>query len=110
MTEAPNIAHAQPHLLLSLQADAEPAKSSHLLVTIHRCEGLKQQQQQAAQVQRPYVHYTPPGRAVAHDSSIGSGSAPVFEDAASWGLVKSAALMDALQQQSLQVCHSTNCT
>lgn len=85
------------------QADAEPTKASHLLVTVHRCEGLVQQQREGAQVQRPFVHYTPPGRVAAHDSSIGSGPAPVFEDAASWGLVKSAALTAALQQHCLQV-------
>lgn len=63
----------------------------------------QQLQEQGVGVQRPYVHYTPPGRAAAHDSSIGCGSAPVFEDAASWGLVKSAALTAALQQHCLQV-------
>lgn len=89
-----------------LQADAEPAKASHLLVTIHRCEGLSQQQQQGAPAQRPYVHYTPPGRGAAHDTGIGAGAAPVFEDAASWGLMKSAALLCALQQHALQVCRS----
>lgn len=95
---------------VAVQADAEPAKASHLLVSVHRCEGLvmmqKQQQQQQGTppVQRPYAHYTPPGRSVPHDTSLGVGPTPVFEDAASWGLVKSAAAMSALQQHQLQVC------
>jgi hypothetical protein len=84
------------------QADAEPAKASHLQITVHRCEGLQQQPGSVA-VQRPYVHYTPPGRAVAHDTRLGAGQAPVFEDEASWGLVRSAALSSALQQHHLQV-------
>lgn len=92
---------------VAVQADAQPAKASHLLVTVHRCEGLVMQQQQQRQgtpaVQRPYAHYTPPGRGVPHDTNIGVGAAPVFEDAASWGLVKSAAVMSVLQQHQLQV-------
>ena len=99
----------------AMQADAEPSKASHLLITIHRCEGLQQQQQQqlaapdqqpqqqSIPARRPYCHYTPPGRSVPHDTALGDGPHPSFDDAASWGLVKGTELMAALQIHTLQV-------
>jgi hypothetical protein len=95
-----------------MQADAEPSKASHLLVSIHGCQGLvvRQQQEQQGQQQAgccnaqcPYAHYTPPGRSIGHDTAIGYGPAPVFGDCASWGLLKSAAMEQALRQEHLQV-------
>lgn len=57
--------------------------------------------------QCPYVHYTAPGRMQSHDTAVGSGACPVFEDAASWGLVRSPAVEQALAQQHLQVGSTT---
>jgi hypothetical protein len=96
-----------------MQADAEPSKASHLLVSIHSCQGLvvrhPQQQQEAGScdAQCPYAHYTPPGREVGHDTAVGFGPAPVFGDFASWGLVKSVAVEHALRQEHLQVGRAT---
>jgi hypothetical protein len=80
------------------QAAAEPSQASHLLITIHRCEGLPTQQHS-----RWYAHYNPPGRATSHDTAVAGGASPVFGDAASWALVRSAALNAALEQHMLQV-------
>ncbi|WIA13452.1 hypothetical protein OEZ85_007032 [Tetradesmus obliquus] len=89
------------------QADAEPSKASFLLVSIHSCQSLvvRQQQQQAGSIdaQCPYAHYTPPGRDIGHDTAVARGPAPVFGDAASWGLLKCAAVEQALRQEQLQV-------
>jgi hypothetical protein len=108
--------HARTHA--RTQAAADPAQASHLLITIQRCEGLvlhgqqqqaRQQQHQARQqpAQAPYVHYSAPGRSSSggssHDTPVGVGPSPVFDDAASWGLVRSAAADAALQQHTLQV-------
>lgn len=102
------------HAMLTalLQADAAPSKASHLLITIHRCQGLVLQSAHnghdkmpgiAAAVQRPYIHYTPPGRNVGHDSGVGEGDAPIYNDAACWAYVRSKKFEQALHEQSLQV-------
>lgn len=92
---------------MRVQADAEPSKASFLLVSIHSCQSLvvSQQQQQAGSIdaQCPYAHYTPPGRDIGHDTAVARGPAPVFGDAASWGLLKCAAVEQALRQEQLQV-------
>lgn len=97
--------------MCSLQADANPSKASHLLISIHRCEGLTRilpvqdsdMHHATELVQRPYVHYCPPGRNIGHDTLVGDGMAPEFHDAASWPIVRSAALREALCQSQLQV-------
>lgn len=95
-----------------LQADAAPSKASNLLITIHRCQGLVLQSAHnghdkmpgiAAAVQRPYIHYTPPGRTVGHDSGVREGDAPIYNDAACWAYVRSKSFEQALHEQSLQV-------
>jgi hypothetical protein len=92
-----------------MQADAEPSKASHLLVSIHSCQGLVVRHLQqphgsgSCDAQCPYAHYTPPGRAVGHDTVVGHGPAPVFGDSASWGLLKGVAVEQALRQEHLQV-------
>lgn len=97
--------------MAAIQADANPSKASHMLISIFRCEGLTmllpaqgtERNQTEVSVQRPYVHYCPPGRSVGHDTPVENGTRPDFNDAASWPLLRSAALDQALRVQALQV-------
>lgn len=94
-----------------LQADVQLSNAAQILITIHSCEGLTLQQAAGqAVVQRPYVHYIPPGRDVGHDTAVGSGPAAVYNDTASWPLVRTASVQQALRHQPLQVSeHKAAC-
>jgi hypothetical protein len=55
-----------------------------VVVSVHRCEGLRTAGGAAAA--RPYAHYHFPGQRRAHDSAPGAGPEPVFEDRAEFAL------------------------
>lgn len=94
-----------------LQAAAEPAAATQLRVTIHRVEGLPPPPGAAAgalaaaalPIRRPYAHYRVPGHASAHDTALGEGLDPVWEDCACWGLMRSAELERDLATRTMEV-------